>query len=49
LGRILTYIQEAKSEQIIEYVTTCQKELSKNVNLEESYKKLTTMVNAIEK
>ncbi|MEX0657107.1 MAG: prephenate dehydrogenase [Nitrosopumilaceae archaeon] len=49
LGRILTYIQETKSEQIIEYVTTCQKELSKNVNLEESYKKLTTMVNAIEK
>ncbi|MGQ0377407.1 MAG: prephenate dehydrogenase/arogenate dehydrogenase family protein [Nitrososphaerota archaeon] len=49
LGRILTYIQEAKSEQIIEYVTTCQKELAKNVNLEESYKKLTTMVNAIEK
>ena len=49
LGRILTYIQEAKSEQIIEYVTNCQKELSKNVNLEESYKKLTTMVNAIEK
>ena len=49
LGRILTYIQEAKSEQIIEYITNCQKELSKNVNLEESYKKLTTMVNAIEK
>lgn len=49
LGRILTYIQEAKSEQIIDYITTCQKELSKNVNLEESYKKLTTMVNAIEK
>lgn len=49
LGRILTYIQEAKSEQIIEYITTCQKELAKNVNLEESYKKLTTMVNAIEK
>jgi len=49
LGRMLTYIQESKSEQIIEYVTACQKELSKNVNLEESYKKLTTMVNAIEK
>lgn len=49
LGRILTYIQEAKSEQIIEYITSCQKELAKNVNLEESYKKLTTMVNAIEK
>lgn len=49
LGRILTYIQEAKSEQIIDYITTCQKELSKNVNLEDSYKKLTTMVNAIEK
>jgi prephenate dehydrogenase len=49
VGRILTHIQEAKSEQIIEYITTCQKELAKNVNLEESYKKLTTMVNAIEK
>lgn len=49
IGRILTYIQEAKSEEVINYITACQEKLSKTSKLEDSYKKLTAMVNTIEK
>ena len=49
IGRLLTSVQENKTEEVINYVKNCQEQLSKNVNLEDSYKKLTTMVNAIDK
>jgi prephenate dehydrogenase len=49
IGRLLTDIQEAKSEDITNYIRNIQEQLAKNSNLEESYKKLNTMVNAIEK
>jgi prephenate dehydrogenase len=49
IGRLLTDIQEAKSEDITNYIRTVQEGLAKNSNLEESYKKLNTMINAIEK
>lgn len=49
IGRLLTDIQEAKSEDITNYIKTVQEGLAKNSNLEESYKKLNTMINAIEK
>ena len=49
IGRLLTAVQEGKTEEVINYVKTCQERLSENVNLEDSYKKLTTMVNAIDK
>ena len=49
IGRLLTSVQENKTEDVINYVKSCQERLSKNVNLEDSYKKLTTMVNAIDK
>ena len=49
IGRMLTLIQENKSEEIINYVTTTKEKLSKSVNLEDSYKKLITMINAVEK
>ena len=49
MGRLLTAVQEAKSEEVVNYIKTCQERLSKNVNLDESYKKLTKMVNAVEK
>ena len=49
IGRLLTAVQESKTEEIIEYIKTCQEKLSTNTNLEESYKKLTKMVNTIEK
>jgi prephenate dehydrogenase len=42
-------VQESKTEEVINYIKTCQEKLSTNTNLEESYKKLTKMVNAIEK
>lgn len=49
VGRLLTDIQEAKSEDITNYIRAVQEGLAKNTNLEESYKKLNTMINAIEK
>jgi len=49
IGRLLTAVQESKTEEVINYIKTCQEKLSANTNLEESYKKLTKMVNAIEK
>ena len=49
IGRLLTAVQESKTEEVINYIKTCQEKLSVNTNLEESYKKLTKMVNAIEK
>lgn len=49
IGRLLTAVQEGKTEEVINYVKSCQERLSENVNLEDSYKKLTTMVNSIDK
>jgi len=49
VGRLLTDIQEAKSEDISNYIKSVQEGLAKNSNLEDSYKKLNTMINAIEK
>ena len=48
-GRLLTAVQEGKTEEVVNYVKNCQERLSENVNLEDSYKKLTSMVNTIEK
>jgi prephenate dehydrogenase len=49
IGRLLTSIQEGKTEEILTYIKSCQEKLAKNTDLEGSYKKLTTMVNSIEK
>ena len=49
VGRLLTAVQEGKTEEVVNYVKSCQERLSKNTSLEASYKKLTSMVNAIEK
>lgn len=49
IGRLLTAVQEGKSEEILLYIKSCQEKLSENSDIESSYKKLTTMVNAIEK
>ena len=49
IGRMLTLIQENKSEEIIKYVVSAKERLSKNVDLEQSYKKLITMINAVER
>ena len=49
IGRMLTLIQENKSEEIIKYAVSVKERLGKNVDLDDSYKKLITMINAIEK
>jgi prephenate dehydrogenase len=49
IGRLLTSVQEGKSEEVITYIKSCQERLGKNSDLEGAYKKLTTMVNALEK
>ena len=49
IGRLLTAVQESKTEEVINYIKNCQEKLATNTKLEESYKKLTKMVNAIEK
>ena len=49
LSLVLFSCKESKTEEVINYIKTCQEKLSVNTNLEESYKKLTKMVNAIEK
>jgi prephenate dehydrogenase len=48
-GRLLTVVQEGKTEEVISYVKTCQERLAEHTDLESSYKKLTTMINAISK
>jgi len=49
VGRLLASAQEGKSEEIIDYINTNKEKISQNVDLEKSYKKLTKMVNTIEK
>jgi len=49
VGRLLTNSQEGKSEKIIDYIKSSQEKISKNVDLEKSYKKLSAMIKTIEK
>jgi len=49
IGKLLTDSQEGKSEQIIDYIKSSQDRISKNVDLEKSYKKLSSMIKTIEK
>ena len=49
IGRLLTNSQEGKSEEIIDYIKSSQEKISKNVDLEKSYKKLSTMIKTVEK
>ena len=49
IGRLLTDSQEGKSEEIVNYIKSSQEKISKNVDLGASYKKLTTMINLINK
>ncbi len=48
-GRLLTDVQEGKTEEVIAYIKACQERLAKNVNLEASYKKMTSMASAVDK
>jgi len=49
VSRLLTYSQEGKSEEIIDYIKSSQEKISKNVDLEKSSKKLSTMIKTVEK
>ena len=49
IGRLLTDSQEGKSEEIIKYVQTIQEKISKNIDVNKSYKKLSSMITKIEK
>ena len=49
VGHLLTAVQEGKTEETASYIKACQERLASNADLEKSYRKLTTMVNAIER
>ena len=49
IGRMLILIQENKTEEMIKYISSAKERLAKNVDLDEAYKKLVTMVSTVEK
>jgi len=49
VGRLLTAVQESKTEEVIDYIKSCQERLSSKTDLDSSYKKLSKMVNIIDK
>ena len=49
IGKLLTDAQEGKSEDIINYIKATESKLSKNTDLDKSYKKLSSMIKIIEK
>ena len=49
IGRLLTDSQDGKSEEIIKYIKTIQETISKNIDVNKSYKKLSSMISKIEK
>jgi len=49
VGRLLTAVQESKTEEVIDYIKQCQERLTKHSDVDESYKKLAKMVKVIEK
>ena len=44
IGRLLTDTQEGKSEEIQNYIKTSRDKISKNVDLNKSYKKLSDII-----
>ena len=49
IGRLLSSAQEGNSTEIVSYINSNKEKLSENIDLEKSYKKLTKMINSIEK
>ncbi len=49
IGRLLLSAQEGNSTEIVSYINSNKEKLSENIDLEKSYKKLTKMINSIEK
>jgi prephenate dehydrogenase len=49
VGRMLTAVQDNKTEEIIKYIETCQGRLSENADVDRSYRRHIKMINSIEK
>src|SRR5574340_1356893 len=49
IGRMLILVQENRTEEILKYVGSAKERLAKNIDMEDAYKKLVSMVNAVEK
>ena len=49
VGKLLTDSQEGKRDEIINYIKSSKEKISKNVDLDKSYKKLSAMIKTIEK
>lgn len=49
IGRMLILVQENRTEEILKYVGSAKERLAKNIAMDEAYKKLVSMVNAVEK
>ena len=49
IGRLLTAVQESKTDEVIGYITGCQERLAEHTDINESYKRLTKMVKSVEK
>ena len=49
IGRLLTSVQESKTEEVVEYIKECQKRLAVHTDVTESYKRMSKMVKAVEK
>lgn len=49
IGRLLTAVQESKTEDVINYIKECQERLGKHTDVAESYKRMSKMVKAVEK
>ena len=49
IGRMLILIQENRTEEILKYISSAKERLAKNIDLDDAYKKLVTMVNSAEK
>ena len=47
IGRLLTAVQESKTEEVINYISECQERLDKHTDTAASYKKLTKMAKTI--
>ena len=49
IGRMLILVQENRTEEILKYIGSAKERLAKNVDMDHAYKKLVSMVNAVEK
>ena len=49
IGRLLTAVQESKTEEVTSYIKECQERLAEHTDLDRSYKNMTRMFKVIEK